>query len=231
MLLPMWLLLLLGLFTGMRHALEADHLAAVVALSTRSAGRLASVWRGIAWGAGHTLSLLVVGGICLAAGLTISADVEHWLERGVGLMLVALGASVLMRLRRHRVHVHVHRHVDGIVHAHAHGHGVGARRDAAAHDHRHPAPGHLRAVAVGMVHGMAGTAAILLLTAASADNFWLGIGYIASFGAGSIAGMAMLSAVISVPLELSARRLARAHGFVDVAVAAGTVLLGVSMLR
>ena len=72
----------------MRHALEADHLAAVVALSTRSRGRVASVLRGAAWGLGHTTALIVVGGACLALGTSVSHTSGQWLERAVGLMLI-----------------------------------------------------------------------------------------------------------------------------------------------
>lgn len=226
------MLLALGVVTGMRHALEADHLAAVVAMSTQSRSRWATVWRGVAWGTGHTVSLLAIGGACLAAGVTISAGLERWFERVVGLMLIAIGGSLLVRMRRQRIHVHVHAHTGGVVHAHAHAHAPGGSgRPGGAHDHRHPVRGHLRALTVGMVHGVAGTAAILVLTATATGNLMLGLAYIAAFGVGSIVGMAVLSAVVAVPLAFSAHRLQSAYRLVEFSVAAGTVLLGAWMLQ
>jgi len=216
-------LLAVGFVTGMRHALEADHLAAVVAMSTRSRSPLATVMRGAAWGAGHTVSLLVLGGICLAAGATIPDAQAHWFERAVGVMLILVGVHVLMRLRRDRIHVHLHRHGAGRAHVHAH------RREG-GQEHQHPAAGHLRAAVVGMVHGAAGTAAILLLTAVSAGSFWWGLAHIGTFGLGSILGMASLSAVIAVPLELTSRRLTRTFGVLEATVAVGTMILGATMV-
>jgi ABC-type nickel/cobalt efflux system permease component RcnA len=222
------LLLGAGFLIGMRHALEADHLAAVVSLSTRSTGRLASMRRGAAWGLGHTTALLVVGGGCLAWGTSLSETQADWLERLVGAMLVALGVQVVLRMRRNRVHVHVHRHDDGVVHLHAHRHAAGEGQAIGAHHHDHPS--NWRAGAVGLVHGMAGSAALVVLVSSSVGSFWTGLAYIASFGVGSILGMAVLSFAIAMPLEFSARRLNHVYGLVEVPLAVGTVALGLSML-
>ncbi len=212
----------------MRHALEADHLAAVVALSTRSRGRLTTMWRGAAWGLGHASALLVVGGACLALGTRLSATSEQWLERGVGVMLVLLGAQVLVRLYRRRVHVHVHEHAGGVRHAPAHPHdrGDASRSD---HRHRHADRSHLGAMLVGTVHGMAGSAALLVLASASSPSFWSGLAYIACVGLGSIVGMAALSLAISWPLAASGR-IVRTYGLIEWPVALGTVVLGLSMV-
>ena len=219
-------ILLFGLLLGMRHAVEADHLAAVASMSAGTRDRLSTVLRGATWGLGHTISLLVVGGLTLGLGLALPDT--PWFERAVGLMLIVLGANVFLRMRRARIHVHVHSHDDGLVHLHAHRHEAGTRH---AHAHRHA---HRRfdvkAVCVGMVHGLAGSAALLLLIASAMTSPWVGFAYIAVFGVGSIIGMAALSAVIAVPLTFSARRLARAHVAFEIAVAAGTIVLGATML-
>src|SRR5262245_24923408 len=126
----------------MRHALEADHLAAVASLATRGAShRRSTVLRGVAWGVGHTLALLAVGGACLALRLTISTSVSRWLEFGVGLMLLGLGAEIVWRWRRYGVHVHLHRHGDDRVHVHAHSH---APEEREAHDPSHHTHTHAR---------------------------------------------------------------------------------------
>jgi ABC-type nickel/cobalt efflux system permease component RcnA len=222
-----WFFLGAGILIGMRHALEADHLAAVVALSTRTRGRMATMLRGAAWGLGHTTALLVVGGASLALGTSLSQTSEQWLERAVGAMLILLGAQVIARLVRSRVRVSQHAH-DGVVHIHAH---AWVPQTGSRHHHQHADRSHLRAALVGTVHGMAGSAALVVLTSATAGSFWMGLAYIASFGVGSMLGMAALSLAISLPLELSSRRLGHAYGLVEVPIACATMVLGLWMLR
>ena len=224
----MWFFLGAGILIGMRHALEADHLAAVVALSTRTRGRLATMLRGAAWGLGHTTALLVVGGASLALGTSLSKTSEQWLERAVGAMLIVLGAQVIARLVRSRVRVSRHQH-DGVVHVHAFA--WVPQAGPSRHHHQHADRSHVRAALVGTVHGMAGSAALVVLTSATAGSFWMGLAYIASFGVGSMLGMAALSLAISLPLELSSRRLGHAYGLVEVPIACGTMVLGLWMLR
>ena len=102
--------LLLGFLLGVRHAFEADHIAAVATLSTRNQDWRATVLGGAAWGFGHTLSLLFACGVWLLLGVTIGEAQARTLEAGVGVMLVILGLDILRRMRRDRLHVHVHRH-------------------------------------------------------------------------------------------------------------------------
>lgn len=206
--------LLVGFLLGIRHAVEADHVAAVATLVTRRAGWMQTALQGIAWGLGHTLTLMLFGGIVLALGETIPPRLELALELAVGVMLIALGADVLRRLARERVHFHVHSHADGARHVHAHAH---TAEEAAAHrshadaPHAHPHGLPLRALAVGTMHGLAGSAALVLLSLEAVPSWQLGLGYIALFGAGSIVGMALLSVAIAVPLRLSERRLGGLH--------------------
>ncbi|MDD9877586.1 MAG: hypothetical protein OXR84_09125 [Magnetovibrio sp.] len=122
----------------------------------------------------------------------------------------------------------MHRHGDGVVHFHAHSHRGEARdHSASAHDHAHPAKLPVRTLLVGMMHGMAGSAALLILTAASVGTPALGFAYVALFGAGSILGMAALSAVIAVPISYSARLMTWANRGLQGAIGAATVVLGV----
>ena len=187
------------------------------------------MWRGVAWGVGHSTSLLIVGGICLAFGAALSPAHAQWLERGVGVMLILLGLQVLLRVRRDRLHVHVHRHDDGVVHLHAHRHQPADERKA-EHHHPHSSPHNVRALIVGSVHGLAGSAALVVLASAAAGSFWRGIAYIVAFGVGSIVSMGVLSVMISVPLTFSAQRLTRVYRFVEIPIALGTMALGATML-
>ena len=207
---------ILALLVGMSHALEADHVAAVSSMAARETSVRAIVRTGAAWGLGHTITLMSVAGGAVALGLAISNGVAGWLEFGVGAMLVGLGGHIVYRLVRERVHFHIHRHDHGGAHLHAHSH---AGEAAAAHDpkrHEHEHKGllgafPLRSLAIGMMHGMAGSAALFVLSASSAPTPTLGLGYVALFGLGSIIGMASLSAVIAVPLALSAKFLTWAN--------------------
>jgi ABC-type nickel/cobalt efflux system permease component RcnA len=219
--------LALGFLLGLRHALDADHVAAVATLATgtRSLGR--TVAQGVAWGAGHTLTLMLFGGAVLVAGAVVPEQAARWLEMAVGVMLVLLGADALRRLRRERIHFHAHRHADRVAHFHAHSHrGESAPHDPQRHEHAHPPGFPARALIVGMVHGMAGSAALVLLSLEALRSPAWGLVYIAVFGVGSILGMALLSVAIALPLRLTSRRLGRAYQGLSATVGLATVMLG-----
>jgi ABC-type nickel/cobalt efflux system permease component RcnA len=197
----------------------------------------------VAWGLGHSITLLIVGGVCLALRSAIPPRLGEALEAAVGLMLLGLGGEVLWRLRARRVHVHAHRHADGVVHLHAHSHVPEAAMPGEPHHHHpHPAPGPQRphreqphehphglprrALLVGLMHGLAGSAALLLVTLSTLTSAWLGLAYIAIFGAGSILGMAALSAAIAMPLRAAARVLSGWYNALEAAIAVVTILIG-----
>jgi hypothetical protein len=220
-------ILALGFLLGMRHATDADHVAAVATLATRSRSVGHTVVQGIAWGTGHALTLMLFGGAVLVLGAVVPARAAQALELAVGVMLVLLGADALNRLRRQRIHFHAHRHADGVAHFHAHSHrGEGGLHDAARHEHHHPRGFPARALLVGVVHGMAGSAALILLGLEALRSPAWGLAYIATFGFGSILGMALLSAAIAVPLRLTSHRLGRAYHALSAAVGLATVALG-----
>jgi hypothetical protein len=224
-------LLLLGFLLGMRHALETDHMAAVASLATGSTSVTDTIRQGTAWGMGHTLTLFIFGSMVLLVDSVIPQRLAQGLEFAVGVMLVLLGIDVLRRVIRKRIHFHVHRHDNGTRHVHAHSH-AGEDGHPAIHRHHHPArvafP--LRALFVGLMHGMAGSAALILLTLQTVDSAWAGMFYIALFGIGSIAGMAVLSIVIALPLRYSASGLTSLHNTLQVVIGTGTVIIGGMMV-
>ena len=195
-------LLLFGGLVGMQHALEADHLAAMVAMNAGHTSRRALVLRGSLWGLGHTITLLTICGILLLWGGAIPPRTQSILELIVGIMIICLGANVLLRLWRQRPHFHFHQHERGIQHLHAHTHiQESVNHGKSDHKHNHKDLGLARAVLVGMVHGTAGSAGLLVLTA-TAGSVINSIGYVLVFGLGSILGMAALSFVVSYPLGI-----------------------------
>lgn len=223
-------ILFIGFLLGMKHATEADHLAAVATLATRQSSLGQTMVQGAAWGVGHTATLMLFGGVVLALGKSIPENLAQSLEFAVGIMLIILGADVLRRLARQKIHFHVHSHDSGVTHVHAHSHPeAGPHRDSKhRYGHGHPAP--LRALAVGMMHGMAGSAALILLSLESVQSVPVGLAYIVLFGAGSIAGMALLSVAIAIPLRLSAKRLAWMHNGMTFFIGAFSFGLGAFMV-
>jgi len=217
----------LGFLLGMQHALEADHIAAVSSIAARRSHVGDIVRHGLTWGLGHTLTLFVFAGAALLLGHAIPESLSRPLETAVGIMLVGLGAHVLWRLWRDRVHFHQHGHGDGTVHFHAHSHaGETTPHVRAAHAHDHGF--RWRTLLVGLMHGMAGSAALLMLTVSQAASPAVGLGYVALFGIGSMIGMGVLSTIIAVPLAVSARWLTWANRGLQGAVGIVTVALGVT---
>lgn len=224
----LWSLLAFGALVGMQHALEADHLAAVAALSARPTTRRSLVLRGAWWGAGHTIALFAICGTVLMLGLTLGDGLQATLEFAVGIMVSALGLNVLWTIYRRRIHFHAHEHGDGERHLHAHSHETEQRRDHAAslHEHRHPRFGLVKALSIGLVHGAAGSGALLVLLVAASNSVGTALAYIACFGLGSIAGMAALSLVASFPLNAAARSAAWLHTATMAAIGMFAIAIG-----
>jgi hypothetical protein len=219
----------LGFLLGMQHALEADHIAAVSSIAARRTDVGDIVKHGLTWGLGHTLTLFVFAGAAILLGRAIPEHLARPLEAAVGIMLVGLGAHVLWRLWRDRVHFHKHSHGTGMVHIHAHSHaGETVAHARAPHAHGHGF--RWRTLLVGLMHGMAGSAALLVLAVSQASSAAAGLGYIALFGVGSMVGMGALSALIAVPLAISARWLTWANGGLQGAVGLITIAIGVTTI-
>jgi cytochrome c biogenesis protein CcdA len=221
-------LLFFGLLLGMRHALDADHVAAVASLATRSASRRDTVRLAAAWGLGHAATLVMLGGVLAALDASLPPEFSRLLECGVGLMLVFLGVDVLRRLRRERIHFHVHAHDSGVRHFHAHVHGEGVSHDAAAHRHVHRehAKGlSSRAIVVGGIHGVAGSAGLTLLSLQALHSVGWALLYLTLFGLGSVLGMVLFSLVLSGPLGWFARHLERTSQSLELAL--GTLTIGI----
>jgi high-affinity nickel permease len=215
----------LGFLLGMRHALEADHIAAVSSIAARRTDIGDIVKHGLTWGLGHTLTLFAFAGAAMVAGHAIPEHLARSIETAVGVMLVGLGAHVLWRLWRDRVHFHRHGHTDGTVHIHLHSHaGETVPHGHAAHAHVHGF--RWRTLLVGLMHGMAGSGALLVLAASQVASPAVGLAYVALFGIGSMFGMGALSTVIAVPLAASARWLTWANRGLQGAVGVVTIGIG-----
>jgi ABC-type nickel/cobalt efflux system permease component RcnA len=196
--------LAVGFVLGLRHALDPDHIVAVSTIVSECKSLRRSSLVGTFWGLGHTFSLLVVGLLVIALKLNLTERVAAWMEFAVAVMLVALGMkAVATALRGWKLHAHKHEH-GGPPHLHLHVHKPGEAED---HRHRHILGLGTRPFLVGMVHGLAGSAALMILVVATIPSAVAGLIYIAVFGVGSVGGMLLMSSVISLPFLLTGGRL------------------------
>jgi len=218
----------IGFVLGIRHALEPDHLVAVSTIvgSGNSIRRSSIV--GTLWGLGHTTSLLICGALVLALRLSIPQDFVAWMETVVAVMLVTLGVNTVWKLARDwKLHIHMHSH-DGRPHLHFHVH---AATDKVAHNHRHRLDIPFRSFFIGMLHGLAGSGALMVLVLATVPSFISGLIYILLFGLGSVGGMLLLSTLISIPFALSAGRYRLLNGGLQLLAGLMSIALGLFWMK
>jgi ABC-type nickel/cobalt efflux system permease component RcnA len=210
-----------GFVLGLKHALDSDHLIAVSTIVSERRGFWNSSLVGAVWGLGHTASLIAVGLLVVAFHVAIPDRLATVMELAVAVMLVALGVKVLWKIARGgKFHVHVHQH-DERLHVHPHLHEAPVRHEhAAAHDHAVRKP-----FVVGMVHGLAGSASLMLVVLATIPSRPLALLYIAIFGLGSVGGMLTMSTLIGLPFALAARH-DRLNQFVRLGAGLLSVLFG-----
>jgi ABC-type nickel/cobalt efflux system permease component RcnA len=212
-----------GLLLGFRHAFEPDHLAAVSTLATRQ-GRLLDACRlGLAWALGHTASVGVVVGAIILFGLRLPDRLWPTADFLVALLLIALGGSVIVRYARGRWHLHVHSHAAGLhLHLHSHAH-------APAHEHAHPQGDARRSLGFGLLHGLAGSAAIMVLLVAAAPTRAAQLAYFAAFAVGTVGGMLIVSAALAGFVRLASERGARWATVLHLGSAVTSVIVGLAL--
>jgi len=220
-------ILVLGFFLGMRHATDPDHVIAVTTIVSRQRSIRNAALIGILWGIGHTITIFAVGSAIILFSLVIPPRVGLTMELSVGLMLILLGVlnlSGMMRWISGAVaapgaghHSHAHSHGD-YVHDHSHGHGLekhGHSENATPVSWMDRTFGTLglyqilRPLAVGIVHGLAGSAAVALLVLTTIRVPLWAASYLLVFGVGTIAGMMLITTAIAVPFRYSADRFVR----------------------
>jgi ABC-type nickel/cobalt efflux system permease component RcnA len=193
----------LGFILGLKHALDADHIVAVSTIVSEHKSISKSSLIGTFWGLGHTASLFLIGLVVILLRLTIPPKLALLMEFGVAIMLVLLGVNIVWKFfKGSRIHMHFHEH-DGITHSHLHVH-EGRNEE---HKHNHLISFGKKPFLVGLVHGVAGSAALMLLVLATVPTPLAGLIYILVFGIGSIGGMLIMSSLIGLPFVLTASRL------------------------
>lgn len=222
-------LLFIGFLIGMRHALEADHVAAVASLATTTNSLKSAVKHGAVWGLGHTITLFLFGSIVILTDSVMPENMALGLEFIVGVMLVILGISVIRKMIQDKIHFHTHQHGKNKTHFHAHKHKNETTHDPEHHQHKHCDKFPRKALFIGLMHGMAGSAALIFLTLQSVSSPLTGLLYMLLFGIGSLVGMAALSVIIAIPLRYSANGLTWLNNGLQSVIGIATIGLG-SML-
>lgn len=218
--------LLLGLFFGIQHATDPDHVIAVATIVARTRRFGAGVLVGAFWGVGHTLAVTVVGLALIGFDVPVPPRVGLLLELVVALMLIVLGILRIVWVFRdsdavplgHLTEPHAHA-PEPALHSHVHAHGDAVHR----HPHVHPPAGLSRALQrvgpaqavrsalVGLVHGLAGSAAVALLVLSTIRSTAGALGYLLLFGVGTILGMTAITGLLSLPFTIRAPRMRRAR--------------------
>lgn len=199
-------ILVLGFFLGMRHATDADHVVAVSTIVSRKQTLRAAAPVGILWGIGHSATILLVGGAIILFGLVISPRLGLGMELSVAAMLVVLGALNLRGVLR-----------DARALA-----SEPVAADAAAQRAQS-----LRPLLVGVVHGMAGSAAVALLVLGTIrDPLWA-CAYLVVFGIGTVGGMVLITTALALPVVFTARRFAGLQRSIVIVSSVLSVGLGV----
>ena len=213
----------LGLLLGIQHALDPDHLIAVSTIVSEHKNFKWASLIGAFWGLGHTTTLFIVGLLVIGLRVSIPPRLGEGLEFLVALMLVILGINVLRKaFGAERVHLHTHSHSPE-THTHFHVHD-NPHQD---HAHSHPFKAMRRPFIVGMVHGLAGSAALMLLVLSTIESPLGGLAYIVIFGLGSVGGMLLLSGIISLPFILTAQRFSAMNRWIRVFAGVASVTFGI----
>lgn len=234
--------LAIGFALGLKHALDADHLAAVAVIindvNKRKSSLAATSMVGLAWGAGHASSILIVSLAVVVFGLTLPEGLAYWTEFAVGVVLVGMGLKLLIHYRGGAV-MHTHAHTHG-KHRHIHPH-VHPSETEAAHTSHHLMPAVARQFAaatalgrkpflIGMLHGLAGSAALMLLVLTTISGTPAQLTYMGLFAAGSILGMMAMSALVGLPLSYAGGSAVRNQRLLRVAAGLLSLLVGISVM-
>ncbi len=214
---------------GVQHALEADHLAAVATLVS-DGNRYKAIKEGIMWGVGHTSILLLTGLFALYMDIIMPEKIINFLEFSVGIILLFLGSEVIHKVLKSNLHTHIHEHKNGIRHTHVHLHSKKHGYLSPVHEHYHFKDVPLRAFLIGIMHGMAGSAVLILFVLQSVKSTLTGIFYIICFGAGTIIGMAALSSLFAASLQYSFNKKAWLYPGIRIIVGFTSILIGLFII-
>lgn len=208
-------ILFLGFFLGMRHATDADHVVAVTNIVSQQRSIRSAAWIGVLWGIGHSLTVFAVGGAIACFGFVVSKRMGLSLELSVGIMLIVLGLLNLNATFRWFGETRRGRSLD-VAEA------AGIDRGLRFLSSRSP----FRPVVIGIVHGLAGSAAVALMVLPLMRDTFGAIAYLLIFGAGTVAGMMLVTAAIAAPIRYAAKHSSNWHRLLGGLAGATSFCLG-----
>lgn len=180
--------LAIGFLLGIKHAIEPDHVIAVSTIASKSRKLWDASLAGVFWGIGHTVTLFTIGIILILMKDDISHKWSMSLEFLVGIMLVYLGITSFLSSRKNKQHAHLQEE-------HSENDQLNKRELS-----------YFKSLFIGFVHGLAGSAAMVLLTMSAVDSVWQGSLYILIFGVGTTIGMLVFTTILGIPFVLSKKR-------------------------
>jgi ABC-type nickel/cobalt efflux system permease component RcnA len=207
---------------GIKHAIEPDHIVAIstIVCKTRKISKAAIL--GVLWGIGHTATLFITGMIGIMMKYTIPEKLAVLLERGVGVMIMILAINLLLNYKKPLyAHTHEHEHMHSHNHFHKHSHVYG---DQHTHEHEHANNDrskrkildYIKSLLVGFVHGLAGSAVMILLTLTTVKSYWEGALFIIIFGVGTIISMLVYTTILGIPFALNHNN--RVHNYINIII-------------
>jgi high-affinity nickel permease len=231
----------IGLLLGIRHATDADHVVAVSAIVTQQKKLTSASIIGALWGIGHTITVFIVGVAIILFHLVIPPRVGLFLEFTVALALITLGILNLTGMLQIIIakltptghdHAHLHFH-DADPHIHIHDHDKAAEKEESGMKvsirrfiQQFGIFQLLRPIIIGLVHGLAGSAAVALLILSTITNPQVAVWYLLIFGLGTIIGMMLITTLIGVPIIAASKRFSGINRYITVASGLLSLLFG-----
>ncbi|MCL4200776.1 high-affinity nickel-transport family protein [Patescibacteria group bacterium] len=229
-------ILLLGFLLGLKHATDADHVVAVTTIVSKQRKLRHAAMVGVTWGIGHTLMIIVVGIAIIIFHLSIPEKLQLTFEFIVAIALVVLGLLNITGMMKHLINrfsnLHSHMHHHGRVHVHVHDHESGLHEKPQAHEavteflSSHGIMQLVRPFIVGIIHGLAGSAAVALLVLGSITDERIAILYLGIFGIGTIIGMMLITTLLGIPVISGSKKFARFDHIVTVAAGFLSIMYG-----
>lgn len=228
--------LIFGLILGLRHSTDADHIVAVSTISRDYKSIVQGLWVGISWGIGHSTPLIILGLIILLikeSFINFYAGISHYFEIGVAVMLILLGIQVFWKIYRQDFHSHTHKH-NGQDHVHVHGTHIHAETsDPDPHySETHPkivlmsSFFRFKSFAIGVVHGLAGSAAVIIAMLPASPTFTMGFIFLIMFALGTMLSMGIMTIIIAIPFTKSQSSLLTSN---FISIVAGFLSIGLGL--
>tara|TARA_B100000029_G_scaffold382603_1_gene377916 strand:+ start:1896 stop:2672 length:777 start_codon:yes stop_codon:yes gene_type:complete len=200
--------IIIGLIIGLRHSTDGDHIIAISTLAKEYKNIFKSLWIGVSWGLGHSTPLMILGVLILIskqAMMDIYNSISVYFEFGVAIMLVILGIQVFWKIYKGDFHTHSHEH-DGLGHTHVHG--SHQHDNENNNEHFHKKHGffpelipffRVKSYVIGLIHGLAGSAAVMLAILPTTPNISTGIMFLLFFSIGTMISMSIMTIIMSIP--------------------------------